>query len=151
MLRSVVGTLVAPQVEKFVFQHALKTTPEELLRGATHAAELSEVELHELRELSARINSLSRRLAPDELNHADNATAAEFAGWKLDFVHRRLSAPGGDDVSLTTSEFALLPNPNPSGNFTKITQRLEVTIDFDEQDPRLRPGMMVEVKIPHRS
>ena len=38
MLRSVVGTLVAPQVEKFVFQHALKTTPEELLRGATHAA-----------------------------------------------------------------------------------------------------------------
>ena len=27
----------------------------------------------------------------------------------------------------------------------------EVTIDFDEQDPRLRPGMMVEVKIPHRS
>lgn len=62
----------------------------------------------ELRELSARINSLSRRLAQDELNHADNATAAEFAGWKLDFVHRRLSAPGGDDVSLTTSEFALL-------------------------------------------
>ena len=50
-----------------------------------------------------------------------------------------------------TSQFALLPNPNPSGNFTKITQRLEVTIDFDEQDPRLRPGMMVEVKIPHRS
>ena len=34
MLRSVVGTLVAPQVEKFVFQHALKTTPEELLRGS---------------------------------------------------------------------------------------------------------------------
>ena len=38
MLRTVVNTLVAPQVEKLVFQHALKTTPEELLRGATHAA-----------------------------------------------------------------------------------------------------------------
>lgn len=62
----------------------------------------------ELRELSARINSLSRRLAQDEQNPADNATAAEFAGWKLDFVHRRLSAPGGDDVALATSEFALL-------------------------------------------
>lgn len=49
-----------------------------------------------------------------------------------------------------TSQFALLPNPNPSGNFTKITQRLEVTIDFAEHDPRLKPGMMVEVKIPHR-
>lgn len=50
-----------------------------------------------------------------------------------------------------TSEFALLPNPNPSGNFTKITQRVEVTIDFAEPDERLKPGMMVEVKIPHRS
>lgn len=49
-----------------------------------------------------------------------------------------------------TSQFALLPNPNPSGNFTKITQRVEVTIDLDEADPRLKPGMMVEVKIPHR-
>ncbi|MFW6093953.1 MAG: HlyD family secretion protein [Pseudomonadota bacterium] len=47
-----------------------------------------------------------------------------------------------------TSQFALLPNPNPSGNFTKITQRVEVTIDFVEHDPRLKPGMMVEVKIP---
>ncbi len=47
-----------------------------------------------------------------------------------------------------TSQFALLPNPNPSGNFTKITQRVEVTIDFEEHDPRLKPGMMVEVKIP---
>jgi membrane fusion protein, multidrug efflux system len=47
-----------------------------------------------------------------------------------------------------TSQFALLPNPNPSGNFTKITQRIEVTIDLDEHDPRLMPGMMVEVKIP---
>lgn len=47
-----------------------------------------------------------------------------------------------------TSQFALLPNPNPSGNFTKITQRLEVDIDLEDHDPRLKPGMMVEVKIP---
>jgi membrane fusion protein (multidrug efflux system) len=50
-----------------------------------------------------------------------------------------------------TSQFALLPNPNPSGNFTKITQRVEVSIDLDEHDSRLKPGMMVEVKIPRRS
>lgn len=49
-----------------------------------------------------------------------------------------------------TSQFALLPDPNPSGNFTKITQRVEVTIDLEQHDPRLKPGMMVEVKIPHR-
>ncbi|WP_165794786.1 HlyD family secretion protein [Marinobacter fuscus] len=47
----------------------------------------------------------------------------------------------------TTSEFALIPSPNPSGNFTKTTQRIPVRIRFDAPDPRLRPGMMVEVGI----
>ncbi|MGE5522902.1 MAG: HlyD family secretion protein [Rhodospirillaceae bacterium] len=46
-----------------------------------------------------------------------------------------------------TSKFALLPDPNPSGNFTKITQRLPVRLLFDEKDPALRPGMMVEVAV----
>jgi membrane fusion protein (multidrug efflux system) len=46
-----------------------------------------------------------------------------------------------------TSQFALLPNPNPSGNFTKITQRLEVRIDLPQREGRLKPGMMVEVEI----
>ena len=46
-----------------------------------------------------------------------------------------------------TSEFALLPNPNPSGNFTKVTQRLPVRIAVDQIDGMLRPGMMVEVFI----
>ncbi len=49
--------------------------------------------------------------------------------------------------SSTTSEFALLPTPNPSGNFTKITQRLPVRIAIDQQARKLRPGMMVEVNI----
>jgi membrane fusion protein (multidrug efflux system) len=51
-----------------------------------------------------------------------------------------------------TSEFALLPNPNPSGNFTKVTQRLPVRIAIDQQDGRLRPGMMVvvDIEIPGR-
>ena len=47
-----------------------------------------------------------------------------------------------------TSEFALLPNPNPSGNFTKITQRLPVRILLNDPGVDLRPGMMVEVVIP---
>ncbi|MEE2981134.1 MAG: HlyD family secretion protein [Pseudomonadota bacterium] len=46
-----------------------------------------------------------------------------------------------------TSEFALLPNPNPSGNFTKVTQRIPVRIAIDQQDGLLKPGMMVEVFI----
>ena len=47
----------------------------------------------------------------------------------------------------TTASFALLPNPNPSGNFTKITQRLPVRIEIEHAAERLAPGMMVEVDI----
>ncbi len=46
-----------------------------------------------------------------------------------------------------TSTFALLPSPNPSGNFTKITQRVPVRIAIAQREARLRPGMMVEIKI----
>lgn len=46
-----------------------------------------------------------------------------------------------------TSQFALLPNPNPSGNFTKVTQRVPVRIDIEGARELLRPGMMVEVAI----
>jgi membrane fusion protein, multidrug efflux system len=50
-------------------------------------------------------------------------------------------------ASAATNQFALLPSPNPSGNFTKVTQRIPVRIAFDEPDDRLSPGMMVEVYI----
>ena len=63
----------------------------------------------ELRELSARINSLSRRLTHEApTTDSQNAATAEFAGWKMDFVHRRLTDPNGEVVALTTSEYALL-------------------------------------------
>jgi membrane fusion protein (multidrug efflux system) len=56
----------------------------------------------------------------------------------------RLAVIGG----AATSEFALLPAPNPSGNFTKITQRIPVKI-LIEEGPKaaLKPGMMVVVDI----
>lgn len=46
-----------------------------------------------------------------------------------------------------TNQFALLPSPNPSGNFTKITQRVPVRIALDQHDARIKPGLMVEVSI----
>lgn len=46
-----------------------------------------------------------------------------------------------------TSEFALLPNPNPSGNFTKVTQRLPIRISVEQDEAILRPGMLVVVEI----
>ena len=49
--------------------------------------------------------------------------------------------------SATTGSFALLPDPNPSGSFTKITQRLPVRIDIEPAGERLAPGMMVEIAV----
>jgi membrane fusion protein (multidrug efflux system) len=51
-------------------------------------------------------------------------------------------------VEAATSEFALLPSPNPSGNFTKITQRMPIRVQFRPAPPPglLRPGMMVQVE-----
>jgi membrane fusion protein (multidrug efflux system) len=46
-----------------------------------------------------------------------------------------------------TNRFALLPDPNPSGNFTKVTQRLPLRLKLLENDLNLRPGMMVEAYI----
>ncbi len=45
------------------------------------------------------------------------------------------------------SQYALLPRLNESGTFTKVTQRLEVRIAVESDDGRLKPGMMVEVRI----
>ncbi len=49
--------------------------------------------------------------------------------------------------SATTARFALLPTPNPSGNFTKITQRVPVRVKMVDMPKPLTPGMMVEVDI----
>ena len=46
-----------------------------------------------------------------------------------------------------TSQFSLLPSVNPSGNFTKVTQRLPVKIVLTDASNLLRPGMMVEVYV----
>jgi membrane fusion protein (multidrug efflux system) len=46
-----------------------------------------------------------------------------------------------------TNKFALLPDPNPSGNFTKIAQRVPVRIAVDQKNGMLKPGLMVVVDI----
>jgi membrane fusion protein (multidrug efflux system) len=46
-----------------------------------------------------------------------------------------------------TNQFALLPNTNPSGNFTKVTQRLPIKIAVQQEQQLLKPGMMAEITI----
>jgi len=51
-------------------------------------------------------------------------------------------------IQAATSEFALLPSPNPSGNFTRITQRMPIRVRLDPAPPPgiLRPGMLARVE-----
>lgn len=46
-----------------------------------------------------------------------------------------------------TSEFALIPNANPTGVFTKITQRVPVRISIGANCAQVRPGAMATLKI----
>lgn len=46
-----------------------------------------------------------------------------------------------------TSEFALIPNANPTGVFTKITQRVPVRIALGSDCTQVRPGAMATLKI----
>lgn len=47
----------------------------------------------------------------------------------------------------TLAESAMMPNPNASGVFTKITQRISVRIELEPNEAQLRPGTMVSVRI----
>ena len=59
----------------------------------------------DLRELLARIRSVLRRRSPGP---ADTPEALSFEGWNIDPSARRLTAPGGALVELTSGEFDLL-------------------------------------------
>ena len=63
------------------------------------------------------------------------------------FPNDSLTGMVGRIGSATMARFALIPTPNPSGNFTKITQRVAVKIDLVDMPKPLTPGMMVEVDI----
>ena len=52
--------------------------------------------------------------------------------------------------SAASSEFALLPAENPSGNFIKVTHRIPVRIKVRDPMNLLKPGMMVVVAIKAR-
>ena len=63
----------------------------------------------DLRELLARVRSVLRRTkGANDAGSAGDEPASEFAGWILDPRARRLVAPDGVEVSLTTAEFDLL-------------------------------------------
>ena len=80
-----------------------------------------------------------------EVRHVRTGARAEV---RPDSTPGRLVVGEVSRVSdLTVAESALMPNPNASGVFTKITQRIEIRIDLPKDDRNLKPGTMVRVKI----
>jgi two-component system phosphate regulon response regulator OmpR len=64
-----------------------------------------------LRELLARLRTVLRRRSvtgPTSSARISVDDVLQFDGWRLDVARRRLTAPTGDDVPLTTGEFDML-------------------------------------------
>ncbi|WP_088694161.1 MULTISPECIES: response regulator [unclassified Rhizobium] len=64
-----------------------------------------------LRELLARLRTVLRRRTSATLPSrapAEDEESLVFDGWRLDLARRRLTAPSGGDVPLTTGEFDML-------------------------------------------
>jgi membrane fusion protein (multidrug efflux system) len=59
----------------------------------------------------------------------------------------RLTGRVSEIRAATAAQFALIPSDNPSGNFTKLVQRIPVKITLEPTNRPLRVGQSVEVKI----
>ncbi|MEP0202771.1 MAG: HlyD family secretion protein [Halioglobus sp.] len=93
---------------------------------------------------------------PDKIWVAANIRETEIRHIQLG-TRANLQVDGYPDMQLNgevyeiggaaTSQFSLLPSSNPSGNFTKVTQRIPIKISIEQEGQQLRPGMMVEVAL----
>ena len=111
-----------------------------MLPGEYVAAGQRILMLHNPNEVWVEANIKETQVGQVKLGQTVHVTVDAYPGVKFTGKVTRIG-------SATTARFALLPTPNPSGNFTKITQRMPVKIDMVEMPKPLTPGMMVEVEI----
>ena len=111
-----------------------------MLPGEYVAAGQRILMLHNPNEVWVEANIKETQVGQLKLGQPVHVTVDAYPGVKFTGKVGRIG-------SATTARFALLPTPNPSGNFTKITQRVPVKIDIVNPPRPLTPGMMVEVEI----
>lgn len=93
--------------------------------------------------------------APDDVWIEANIKETDLAGVRIgSHVEIRMDAAGGacngrvERIgNAATSEFALIPNANPTGVFTKITQRVPVRVSIGAACEQVRPGAMATLRI----
>ena len=66
---------------------------------------------------------------------------------RLDAATRNCTGAVERIGAAATSEFALVPNTNPAGVFTKITQRIPVRVRIGAECEQVRPGAMASLRI----
>lgn len=66
---------------------------------------------------------------------------------RLDAAHASCRGTVERIGEAATSEFALIPNANPAGVFTKITQRVPVRIGIGPECVGVRPGAMATLRV----
>jgi membrane fusion protein (multidrug efflux system) len=96
--------------------------------------------VHDVENVWVEANIKETEIGPVRVGQPVQVTVDAYSGL---VVHGRVWRVG----NAATNQFALLPSPNPSGNFTKITQRVPVRIAIDKPPHPLQPGLMVEVSI----
>lgn len=111
-----------------------------MLPGEYVAAGQRILMLHNPNEVWVEANIKETQVGQLKLGQPVDVTVDAYPGVKFTGKVARIG-------NATTARFALLPTPNPSGNFTKITQRVAVKIDILNPPRPLKPGMMVEVEI----
>jgi membrane fusion protein (multidrug efflux system) len=111
-----------------------------MLPGEYVAAGQRILMLHNPNEVWVEANIKETQVGQLKLGQIAHVTVDAYPGVRFTGKVTRIG-------SATTARFALLPTPNPSGNFTKITQRVPVKIDIVNPPKPLTPGMMVEVEI----
>jgi membrane fusion protein (multidrug efflux system) len=111
-----------------------------MLPGEYVAAGQRILMLHDPNEVWVEANIKETHVGSLKLGQPVDVTVDAYPGVKFTGKVARIG-------NATTARFALLPTPNPSGNFTKITQRVPVKIDIADPPRPLKPGMMVEVAI----
>ncbi|CAN5344775.1 HlyD family secretion protein [soil metagenome] len=111
-----------------------------MLPGEYVAAGQRILMLHNPNEVWVEANIKETQVGQLKLGQPVDVTVDAYPGVKFTGQVARIG-------NATTARFALLPTPNPSGNFTKITQRVAVKINILNPPRPLKPGMMVEVEI----
>jgi membrane fusion protein (multidrug efflux system) len=172
--RAKINVALAQEEKK---QIALQEKSIELLKAKVQETEatlqLAEIHLQETKVLSPISGVISKRLVDQGQvvqvgqpllvvnNPTEKWVVANVEETKVRRVHQGAKTlvevdafPGRDFEgrvefigSAASSEFALLPSENPSGNFIKVTHRIPVRVSVQDPKNMLKPGMMVVVAI----